>query len=195
LPGRSDWKRLFTFFPLQILRRHDEIDDHRLCRRFGVENCAFHRVKLSLAHLPHDGPTKRRALIEPLFSRTFRWREKWKKKKIKNTSRNYDYRSVENVSIGTRLMCVVARCHSEQEKSSSRFVWIFFWPFLYNQSPPPPHSCAQTKHLRILFFFSDSFIYPFYPSCQFERFRHGRRDCPADRTAERTGQTRRRFSS
>ncbi len=45
-------------FPPKISRRHDEIDDHRLCR-FGVENCAFRRVKLSLslllAHLPHDG--------------------------------------------------------------------------------------------------------------------------------------------
>jgi hypothetical protein len=53
-------------FPPKISRRHDEIDDHRLCR-FGVENCAFRRVKLSLllAHLPHDGPTERRAHRSP----------------------------------------------------------------------------------------------------------------------------------
>lgn len=76
---------------LKISRRHDEIDDHRLCR-FSVENCAFHRVKLSLsflAHLPHDGHETGAsfALIEP---RSFR------RSKKKEKFGNYDYRSVEN---------------------------------------------------------------------------------------------------
>ena len=103
---------------------------------------------------------------------------------------------MENVSIGTRLMCVVARCHSEQEKKNLPLdLFEYFSGLSYIINPPTLLRADKTLENFIFLFFSDSFICPFYPSCQFERFRHGRRDCPADRTAERTGQTRRRFSS
>ena len=43
-------------------------------RRGELRVSSSQTLSLFLAHLHHDGPTKRRALIEPLFSRTFRWR-------------------------------------------------------------------------------------------------------------------------
>lgn len=110
---------------------------------------------------------------------------------------------MENVSIGTRLMSwhgAMPRGKKKKKKGKIFFSICLniFSGLSYIINRPP----TLTKHLRIFFFFSflcvlpfsDSFISPFYPSwCQLEEFQHGRRHCPADRTAKRTGQTRRRF--
>lgn len=154
---RSDWKRKEkrlgrARFPPKISRRHDEIDDHRLCR-FGVENCAFRRVKLSLslllAHLPHDGRIVRLDWAS-LFSH-FPMKAKAKEKKY-----------VRKLWLSRRGECldryatdVVARRHAKgkkKEKKGKNLLFdlfeYFFWPFLYNQSPPHTH-----KTLENFFFF------------------------------------------